>query len=460
MVQSSITHRIGLLKAELAALQPMGAEAENALWKKLRLEWNYNSNHIEGNTLTYGETKLLLIFGTTTGDHSKREYDEMEAHDAAIMLVQQWAKDKERMLSEADIRELNRVILVKPYWKEALTPAGNTTSKKIKIGEYKDQPNSVLLPNGEMFEYAKPEDVPMLMQELMDWYRSGEVTDPIVLAAELHYRFIRIHPFDDGNGRVARLLVNYVLMLHDLPPVVIKSAEKRQYLTALQKADVGDREAFHAYMAEQLIWSLELTLKAAKGEDLEEEGDVDKKISILKKKVSGSGKAKSPKLAYHAYRHVAKGVWPLVEEIITDFEDLFSEKRIEEHIDGMAGQEKRSSVFSAVDMFSDKVVSVEENDPKILGHKLYGLDLEDADWVAKLYGLKGGRESTSIDVKAQLTFNTKDYKLSFILNNETVFDLSANYETELIEDDVQIGTGHLKRALFKEIEKRVEGQTK
>jgi len=285
MVSSATAHRIELLKQELAALQPLDKAAEDALWKKLKLEWNYNSNHIEGNTLTYGETKLLLIFGTTTGDHSKREYDEMEAHDVAVMMVQQWAKEKERTLTEADIRELNRTILVKPFWKEAITPDGQPTRRMIKIGEYKEHPNSVRLPNGEMFEYTRPDQVPMQMQELVNWFRSGEVTDPIVLAAELHHRFICIHPFDDGNGRVARLLVNYVLMLHDLPPLVIKSAEKKQYLTALQKADVGDKAAFHTYIAEQLIWSLELKLKAAKGEDLEEEGDWKKKAAQLERKV-------------------------------------------------------------------------------------------------------------------------------------------------------------------------------
>lgn len=290
MVQESIIHRIESLKEELAALQPLSKEAEDALWKKLRLEWNYNSNHIEGNTLTYGETKLLLMFEKTTGDHSKREYDEMEAHDAAVLMVQEWAQDKSRSLTESDIRELNKVILVKPFWKEAITPDGQSTRRKIKIGDYKEHPNSVRLPNGEMFQYAKPEEVPIKMQELMDWYRSSSDLDPVILAAELHYRFIRIHPFDDGNGRVARLLVNYVLMLNDLPPVVIKSAEKEKYLTALQKADVGDRDAFHSYMAEQLIWSLELSIKAAKGEDLEEDDDWKKEAAQLERSLKNRPK--------------------------------------------------------------------------------------------------------------------------------------------------------------------------
>lgn len=279
MVRSSIIHRIDTLRDELRALQPLSKEAEEELWNKLRLEWNYNSNHIEGNTLTYTDTKLLFMFEKTTGDHTLREYEEMKAHDVAVMLIRDWAQEKDRPLSETNIRELNKIILVKPYWKNVKTPDGQPSRKEIKVGTYKADPNHVELPNGEIFKYAEPEDVPAKMEEMIDWFRTNSEIDPTILAAEMHYRFIRIHPFDDGNGRVARLLANYVLMLNDLPPVVIKSAEKQKYLTALQKADAGNRDAFHTYMAEQLIWSLELNLKAAKGEDLEEDDDWKKKAA-------------------------------------------------------------------------------------------------------------------------------------------------------------------------------------
>src|SRR5438105_4107608 len=99
----SLLHNIASidkLRHELDALRPPSKEAGDKLWQKLRLEWDYNSNHIEGNTLTYGETMLLLLHGDTTGDHYIREYDEMRAHDVAIHLVKGWAADKERDLTE------------------------------------------------------------------------------------------------------------------------------------------------------------------------------------------------------------------------------------------------------------------------------------------------------------------------------------------------------------------------
>lgn len=277
---------INRLKAELDALQPMPREAEDRLWKKLRMEWNYNSNHIEGNTLTYSEAEALIFFDRTSGDHTLQEYEEMRAHDVAIAMVKQWAAAHDRQLTQADIRALNEVILVRPFWKEAQTYDGQSTRRLIKVGEYKSQPNSVKTKTGEMFHYATPEETPRLMTELMDWYL-GESADlpPISIAAEMHYRFIRIHPFDDGNGRVARLIVNYILMRHGFPPIVIESATKDKYLAALQKADAGDVLAFHAFLAERQIASLELALKAARGERLDEPGDALKRLELLKRQL-------------------------------------------------------------------------------------------------------------------------------------------------------------------------------
>ena len=274
--------KIEELSKILKSLSPMKPEWQNKLDKKFRLEFNYNSNHIEGNTLTYSETELLLIFDETRGNHNKREYDEMQAHDVALQMIKEWAAEKERQLSEKDIKNLNEVILVKPFWKEAITTDGQSTRRLIKIGNYKEFPNSVRLQNGEIFEYASPTDTPILMQELIQWYRDEETAlGPTTLAAILHYKFVRIHPFDDGNGRVARLLMNYVLFKNGLPPVIIKSTDKQNYLSALRWADTGDYESLITYIAEQVVWSLGISIKAAKGENVDEEDDLDKKLSLL-----------------------------------------------------------------------------------------------------------------------------------------------------------------------------------
>jgi Fic family protein len=109
------------LWAELRDLQPLKEEVRRNLDKKIRLEFNYNSNHIEGNTLTYSETRLPLLFDWTTGNHDLREYEEMKVHDVAFGLISELANDPDRPLTESNIKNLQKILLVRPFWKEANT---------------------------------------------------------------------------------------------------------------------------------------------------------------------------------------------------------------------------------------------------------------------------------------------------------------------------------------------------
>lgn len=234
------------------------------LWEKFRLEWNYNSNHIEGNTLTYDETKLLLIFDQTTGNHFLREYEEMKGHDVGIELIKMHASEVNKPLTESFIRDLNKLLLVKPFYKPAIAHDGIDTQKLITPGEYKTTPNSVRLSNGEIFEYTQPRDVGFKMQELVANYNAelaANTMHPIALAAKLHYDFVRIHPFDDGNGRVARLLLNLVLLNYNYLPAVIKSENKKEYLKALNLADTIDIKYFIEYLNSTLLWSYNIALE-------------------------------------------------------------------------------------------------------------------------------------------------------------------------------------------------------
>lgn len=324
---NNLLQQIDGLKKELEGLQPIEAEFQRKLDRKFRLEFNYNSNHLEGNTLTYGETELLLYFDQTKGDHTMREYEEMQAHDLALKLVKEWAEDLERPLSEADIKELNKVILVKPFWKDAITPDGQGTRRQIMVGEYKKYPNSVRLQNGEMFDYASPTDTPIKMGELIQWFRSacekGEM-HPVELAARLHHQFVLIHPFDDGNGRISRLLMNYVFWRFGFPPIVIKSSDKQNYLRALNRADVGEMEFFVEYVGKQVLWSLELSVKAAKGESVEEADDVDKELELLRRELNSKKTTIDKKADYQSIAEVIeKNIIPVFQLLENKLELLY-----------------------------------------------------------------------------------------------------------------------------------------
>lgn len=280
---NATSHWIDTLPEDLRQLtydwltaQPLPAENEHRLWQRLRIEWNYNSNHIEGNTLTYGETLLLLIHGRTRGDHLMREYEEMRGHDVAIELVRTLAHE-DRPLTEGDIRDLNRIVLKEGFWRVAQTPDGEPTRKWIEPGCYKTQPNHVLTATGEIFHFATPEETPARMAALVQWLRVEMEVPTLALSALLarvHHEFIRIHPFDDGNGRVVRLLLNYVLLRAGLLPLVVESRDRRRYLNAIAFADAGDLAPLGEYFAEALRWSLRLGLDAASRlVELESSGD-------------------------------------------------------------------------------------------------------------------------------------------------------------------------------------------
>jgi len=262
-----ILEKVEELKAELDGLRPLDAEAEARIMQKFRLDWNYHSNNLEGNSLTYGETKALILFGITAQGKPLKDHFEITGHNEAINWVLDLVKD-ESDLTEVFIRELHTLVLKEPYFIDAVTSDGQPTRRKIEVGEYKTQPNHVVTSTGETFYFAAPQETPAKMQELVEWFRAERQkpdVDPIVLSALFHYRFIRIHPFDDGNGRVARILMNFILMQFGYPPVIIKTEDKENYYRVLTLADADQLEPFVEYIAANLCGSLEEMIAAARG---------------------------------------------------------------------------------------------------------------------------------------------------------------------------------------------------
>jgi hypothetical protein len=151
---------------------------------------------------------------------------------------------------------------------------------------------------------------------------------PLKIAAKLHDDFLLIHPFDDGNGRVGRLLVNYVLLRAGFPPLIIKATDKANYLAALRLADVGQVEALTDYLARQLEWSLNLCLRAAKGESLVEPSDIEKEIAIFIREQE-TNRVEVKKRSAETFRELYKLGWEHLfstfEEKIGKLSPLFSE---------------------------------------------------------------------------------------------------------------------------------------
>ncbi len=323
-----ILQEIDLLRKKVDAARPLSQEQEQRIMQKFRLEWTYHSTAIEGSSLDYGETRAFLLYGVTAQGKPFKDYLDVKGHHAGIDflldVIQQGIE-----LTEADIRALHKLILVEPYTVPAQTSNGKPTQREIRLGEYKSMPNHVRTVTGEIHHYATPEETPIQMRELIEWYRHTKkehTVHPVVLASLFHHRFVAIHPFDDGNGRMARLLMNLTLMQAGYPPVIIRQEDRHNYYLSLGQADTGRLAPMVEYFGKALIFSLELYLKGARGEALEENGDLDKELAIFVKELSNEEAARvqcSEEVLKNIIQTVAHPVMDCLSETMNKFHDMF-----------------------------------------------------------------------------------------------------------------------------------------
>ena len=284
---SSVLKEIDRLKRELDELRPLPPEVVARVEQKLRIESNYHSNAVEGNALTLGETRRLILHGLTARGKPIRDHLDIQGHDQAVKAIERAVKDEEP-LTEVFIRNLHRVLLKEPYENAAVTPDGRRSTRLITPGDYKTTPNNVVTLTGEIYHFTPPEQVKPAMSDLLDWYRDREAAGehPIVIAATFHYRFVRIHPFDDGNGRMARLLMNLGLIRHGYTVATVQSDDRKRYLQELERADrTEDLAQFIDYIASCCRYALNLHVNAAREEPIEYPEDIDREIALFKRTI-------------------------------------------------------------------------------------------------------------------------------------------------------------------------------
>lgn len=216
------------------------------LQKQFELEMIYNSNAIEGNSLTLKETFLVVNEGLTIKGKPLKDHLEAKGHSEALeYLYELTAKDKPAPLTERVIREFNVIVMrnIDQEW------AGRYRNSNVIIGGATHTPP-------EAFE------VPQMMQELISWVNNdGRNLHPVELAAVFHHRFVHIHPFFDGNGRTTRLAMNVVLLRAGFPLVVILKNDRGRYYRLLGEADRGNLAPFGRFIAQAVQRTLDIYLK-------------------------------------------------------------------------------------------------------------------------------------------------------------------------------------------------------
>ena len=191
--------------------------------------------------------------GLTVEGKPLKDFLDARNHLEAIEFLMEVIKN-DRPINEGLIKDINSLLLYGVQYTNAINQFGEKVRKVANPGQYKKQPNHVLQTDNTIHYYVEPLQVPSQMDELCQWINKNiETVHPLIIAAISHYNFVRIHPFDDGNGRGARILMNLILMRKGYSLAVVKNEERRKYLESLKQADNGNTVPFILFISHSLI---------------------------------------------------------------------------------------------------------------------------------------------------------------------------------------------------------------
>lgn len=258
----SLLQQIEKQKAKLDRQGPLPSALVKNLWDWYRVELTYTSNAIEGNTLSRQETALVIEKGLTVQGKTLKEHLEAVNHAEALDYIRSLVTKKHLLVTEQTILEIHRMILHK--------------IDDSYAGRYRAVPVRVA---GSAVVFPNPLKVPDLMEKFILWLKSTVKEHPVKRVIEAHLRLVSIHPFVDGNGRVARLLMNLILMQTGYPPCVIKKESRLAYINSIERAQLDQNsEDYYSMMYQAILESLDLYLDMLKSKSARKKLEPSKKL--------------------------------------------------------------------------------------------------------------------------------------------------------------------------------------
>ena len=441
MELKQILERLTELKAEIGELGKLPKEVLQKINYKFRLDWNYYSNRMEGGTLTREETRSVMVGNITVAGKPIKDVMEMNGHDAVVREILRMGKGEVR-ISEKRIKEIHKAIL-----KETDDPIKNR-----QIGTWKTEPNEIINYKDEKISFTAPADVADEMHELLnktnaqlDVYFAGkkEAQHPLIIAADFHLGFVTIHPFFDGNGRTARILMNLILIAGGYPPIIITDSGKQayyQYLADIQ-AYGGDKELMYFQMAGLELKSLMLVLKASKGEDIEEEDDLDKRLEMLKRisETNEENIVRLHKKDIDINSFISLVINPLAHAIhgqFTKLEQLFADNYIETRVDQTGVKQKPPIAIgnTVINVFAEAASNNQKEFQLTISHLQYK---------------KAGLKAFDVYWALVLKFEDSKYIISYEGGSDKDLIIKLYHQTLSKTDTMEIAKGYFKYVLDK-----------
>jgi Fic family protein len=246
VLDARIRQRLDEKLKKLKALRPLNPTQLRKLREQLEIEMTYNSNAIEGNSLTLRETALVLQEGITIKGKPLKDHLEAKDHKEALDFLYELVSQEQYTMSERLIRQLHQLVV--------------RETEQEWAGRYR---TGAVIITGAVHTPPDAFDVPRMMEACLRWLKKSEQTmHPVELAALLHHRLTAIHPFFDGNGRTSRLVMNVLLMRRGFPLAIILKNDRKKYYRVLQEADRNKEGPLILFVAQAVERSLDLYLRA------------------------------------------------------------------------------------------------------------------------------------------------------------------------------------------------------
>lgn len=429
-----LLEQLDALRQELDTYRPIPADRMNRIMQKLRLDWNFNSNSMEGNTLSASETKRLLLYGLTAKGKPFRDHIEMKGHDEAVGKIFDLVGKKIK-ITETFIKDFHRMIISE-------IDRINDEGAEINPGEWKTQPNYLMSPINERIDFLPPHEVPEAMSDLINWTNNHLYQDhlnrhkkkkydlhPLIVACIFHQRFIDIHPFGDGNGRMARIMVNLILMQNGFFPAVVPLGTRKEYYLALNDSTEDDATPLITYMGQQLVTTMELAIEGAKGNSVEEPKDWEKSAAVWKQKIQNREQE------ILLLERTPENQKQIVENVFIELIAALAPKL----------EQLSQGIFEGINyQFKNPNNTFLENSTDLIAAIREQQEPNSLYCTFRLNSFKGTETGLDVYIALHLSFDEKDYSLTVYVGNMHLLDLTLFEINRLARQIINTDFSHSK----------------
>ncbi len=436
MSLKSILLNIDALKTALDSHYPIPNDRLQKINYKFRLDWNYHSNKMEGGTLTFEETRSVMMAQLEIHGKPLRDVLEMRGHDEVIKNIQNIGRGDLR-LTENRIKDIHKAIIF---------------DTDDLPGQFKNRDNYIYNYAGERFDFTPKEETAEALNALTNWLEnalkalgkpknSPKRTVPDI-AFEYHLRFLTIHPFLDGNGRTGRILLNLILISNGYPPIIIRTEEKEMYGKHIAHAQQYEQNSMPLYemLGNLLVRSFETCLKGAKGDNIFELEDWEKRLKLLNNTSKEREIMKSSETIKAILNNVFLPFLDYADMKLAAFDKLFAQK-------------SRRNTFEMTDLSTFEAVDTREAIN----------NLSDTDRVGALKqikvcfdwsGFKKSSNVSNISVNLTIAFEEK----TFFIQTSPAFGqlaIEKKYDEQMSNKEIQNIVNKLGENLTNEIENQL-----